>query len=142
MNIGHSRATASPPIDIYGPTGIGRFIEDCYQDSHAEVDISSNFRIHELRLKGHNAPQSTPKAVSVIYANNEGYWDVCDTTSAIVSAGEIKHTVFTLGYSLKEKPIIGNILIDNIKDLIEDNKIELIKNGYNPPYQILKKLKV
>lgn len=93
-------------------------------------------------MKGHNSPQSTPKAVSVIYSNNEGYWDVCETPTAKISAGEIKHTIFTLGYSLKEKPIIGNILIDNIRNIVEDNKVELIKNGYNPPYQILKKLKV
>lgn len=137
----HSRATPAPPIDIYGPCGISKFINDCYEDSHSDIDMNSNFQIHELRTK-YQKPNYNNKLIDIIYPNENGVWSVFKDDLYDVKAAEIKHKVFTLGYSIKEKQSVGHILIDNVKSMIEENKDGLKKLGYDNPYKVLSLLQV
>lgn len=149
--IGQSRLTEGPSqtvedpseiVDIYGPEGIRDFIRGVVQMTYSRIVVPH--RIHELKQVPflHQKFQREPSATVVrtrfdpnygeregsrdIYPDANGHYSILDDDAFLVQAAPMQHTIPCVGYVVTEKDRAGSIRFDQLKDVVESNKKELM----------------
>jgi len=151
-----------PPIEIYGPSGLRKFIRNSLSLTHSH--LGRNYIVHELlfpddpldsgnlfeKNKSNDIRDDSSNKVGLHYneqlgnniymttdGNNNKSWKVIDEENYIILAAPIEHSIPCLGYVFNEKPIPGNIDIELVKPILMRNKEAL---GLKNPMKLLKKL--
>lgn len=149
--IGQSRLTDTPSqafddpleiVDIYGPEGIRDFIRGVVQMTYSRIVVPH--RIHELKQVPflHQKYQREPSATVVrtrfdpnygeregsrdIYPDANGHYSLLDDDAFVIQAAPMQHSIPCVGYVVKEKDRAGSMKMDQLKDIVESNKKELL----------------
>lgn len=135
---------ASPPIEIYGPAGLRRFLRHNLTLTYS--NLGRMYIVHEL-LSEHDFienPQKKELHPNEILGQNisidtiTNRWLVCEDAECTVYAAAILHSVPSLGYVYVEKPLPGNIDIKLVKPVLMQHREAL---GVKNPMTLIKKLK-
>ena len=108
-------STAYTPIEIYGPRNLRGVLRTVLLGTY--TNLLGRYVVHELHFPGDTAPayETTglhPNEVKGrnIMQTSPGLWEhFIDEDGLTVSAGEISHSVPSLGFVIHEKPLPGKL---------------------------------
>ncbi|CAG8499225.1 1167_t:CDS:2 [Acaulospora morrowiae] len=140
-----SSDTARHPIEIYGPSGLRKFLRQTLKLTRSF--LGRDYMVHELLFP--EDPVDHPdkkelydfeqlgKNIQLQRSGENLYWEVIDGKSYKITAAPIKHSIPCLGYVFSENPLPGKIDIQVIKPILLRNKEAL---GIKNPMELVKKL--
>ncbi|KAF8418032.1 beta-lactamase-like protein [Tirmania nivea] len=114
-NTGEEKRPEKATIEIFGPKGLREYVRHTLRLTYTH--LGSWISVHEMLL-AHE--EETPNTADMCYVkeipgNNfrqdkRGFWrDIFKNEEFSISAGEIKHSVPSIGYVVTEEPIPGKI---------------------------------
>ncbi|CXI20461.1 metallo-hydrolase/oxidoreductase, putative [Plasmodium berghei] len=137
-------------INIYGPEGIYRFLKNNFNSTYSKR-IAKYF-VYELKLKGNennsNIVNSENSNIGInkkylndlkyIYKDANNMYQILQTDSIEINGFQIKHTIPTIGYIIKERYSENKFNAEHINEIIKNNYDELkkCKNLDYTPYKI------
>ena len=135
-------ATATP-VEIYGPKNLRGLLRTVLMGTY--TNLMGRYMVHELHFPGDTAPayeiqQFHPNELPGrnIQQTNPGLWEnFIFEDDIIVSAGEIVHSIPSLGFVVEEQPLPGKLTPDLVKIYLQHIKthnlprstLSLIQNG-------------
>ncbi|EUD70990.1 hypothetical protein YYG_03621 [Plasmodium vinckei petteri] len=137
-------------INIYGPEGLYRFLKHNFNSTYSKR--MAKYFVYELKIKGNennsnygNSDNSSmggnkkfPTDLKYIYKDTNNMYPILQTDSIEINGFQIKHTVPTIGYIIKEKKSENKFNAEHINEIIKNNYDELkkCKNLDYVPYKI------
>ncbi|CAG8438964.1 8340_t:CDS:2 [Ambispora gerdemannii] len=149
FDVGHEGIENTPPAEIYGPSGLRRYLRTIFSLTYS--NLGRMYRVHELlfvkdpidslvTLSNTNEKlhQNELMGENLVIDEAKNQWIVFDDESCTVYAAPIQHSIPCLGYVYHEKPLPGNIDINEVKPPLMRNREAL---GFKNPMELIKKLK-
>ncbi|SCM19512.1 metallo-hydrolase/oxidoreductase, putative [Plasmodium chabaudi adami] len=137
-------------INIYGPEGLYRFLKNNFNSTYSKR--MAKYFVYELKIKGNEnnsncvSPENSnmggtkkfPADLKYIYKDANNMYPILQTDSIEINGFQIKHTVPTIGYIIKEKKSENKFNAEHINQIIKNNYDELkkCKNLDFIPYKI------
>jgi ribonuclease Z len=111
-------STSSTPLEIYGPKNLRGLLRTVLLGTY--TNLLGRYVVYELHCPGETAPSYETKALHPnevpgrnIQQTNPGLWENFIFEDDItVSAGEIAHSVPSLGFVVQEQPLPGKLTPD------------------------------
>ncbi|CAG8674920.1 2515_t:CDS:10, partial [Acaulospora morrowiae] len=140
-----SSGTARHPIEIYGPSGLRKFLRQTLKLTRSF--LGRDYMVHELLFPEDPVDQPDEKElydfeqlgknIQLQRSGDNLYWEVIDGKSYKITAAPIKHSIPCLGYVFSENSLPGKIDAQVIKPILLRNKEAL---GIKNPMELMKKL--
>jgi ribonuclease Z len=112
------------PIEIYGPKNLRGLLRTILKGTY--TNLLGRYVVHELQFPGDRQPPYEDQPIHPnelqgrnIKQTSPGLWENFITEDVIVSAGEIKHSIPSIGYVVQEKPFPGKLTPDLVKYYLE-----------------------
>jgi ribonuclease Z len=137
-------SATSTPIEIYGPKNLRGLLRTVLKGTYTRSQ--GRYVVHELYFPGETAPEYE---VADLHPNelpgrnieqtSPGLWEnFIHEDEAIVSAGEITHSIPCLGFVIQEQPLPGKLTPNIVKTYLEHIKfhnlpkstLSQIQNGH------------
>jgi ribonuclease Z len=130
------------PIEIYGPKNLRGVLRTVLKGSY--TNLLGRYVVHELHLPGDVSPPYENQARHPnelegrdIQQTSPRLWENFISEDVMVSAGEIKHSIPSIGFVIQEKPFPGKLTPDLVKSYLEEiqkhnlhrNVLSRIQNG-------------
>jgi len=134
-------------IDIFGLRGVRMYLRSALFNSYSYLNF--RLRIHELLFNGEVPSCMQPGSLecellgSDIYPSSDGIWElpIDSKTVESVVAGELKHTVPSVGFVVTEKDFPGSLDAKAVTPMLMKHKAEFAKLGIKQPMALMKDLK-
>lgn len=112
------------PIEIYGPKNLRGVLRTILKGSY--TNLLGRYVVHELHFPGDASPPYEnqdfhPNEIPGrnIQQTSPGFWENFISEDVMVSAGEIKHSIPSLGFVIQEKPFPGKLTPDLVNHYLQ-----------------------
>ena len=113
---------ALAPLEIYGPRNLRGLLRTVLTGTY--TNLLGRYMVHELHFPGETAPAYE---TTNLHPNEIPGWNIQQTQSGLwenfisedkitVSAGEITHSIPSLGFVVQERPLPGKLAPEIVKE--------------------------
>lgn len=118
--IGQNNSADKKVIDLYGPIGLKTFVRTSLGLSKS--NLGYEYCVHEIveenydqEDNGNNKLHPNEIPGELITCNANKYWEVCKSKHFSVTAHQLEHTIFCVGFVIQEDDLPGKLDVNLLK---------------------------